>query len=246
MAALLRAPKFLALLVTIACTCVPVSLALTRMTAISVNGGPFITNSTRLPPNTSPVTDVTSPNIACNVGGTTPAPAVTVISAGSNLTALWIPDTHVGPNIVYVAKVTGNILTTTNLQGLRWIKARIVDPTKGPTPGGWSAPLPNGEYSFLIPTRLACGQYFLRIESIGFHAASSIGGAQFFLSCVQIDITGGGGGYPVGTGILLPGGYTGTDPGIVFNPYTTPYPTSYPFPGGPTWPDGKRMFSSLY
>ena len=36
------------------------ALAHVRMTAISVNGGAFQTNSVRLPPSNSPVTDVTS------------------------------------------------------------------------------------------------------------------------------------------------------------------------------------------
>ena len=36
------------------------AMAHVRMTAISVNGGAFVTDSVRLPPSISPVTDVTS------------------------------------------------------------------------------------------------------------------------------------------------------------------------------------------
>lgn len=39
------------------------AMAHVRMTAISVNGGAFVTNSVRLPPSNSPVTDVTSVRI---------------------------------------------------------------------------------------------------------------------------------------------------------------------------------------
>lgn len=40
------------------------AMAHVRMTAISVNGGAFVSNSVRLPPSNSPVTDVTSVSLS--------------------------------------------------------------------------------------------------------------------------------------------------------------------------------------
>lgn len=40
----------------------------------------------------------------------------------------------------------------------------------------------------------APGEYLLRIEQIGLHSASAKGGAQFYISCAQIKVTGSGSG----------------------------------------------------
>ena len=46
------------------------------------------------------------------------------------------------------------------------------------------------------------------MENIAVHAASTYGGAQFYLSCGQVEITGGGNGTP-GPLVSIPGVYTG-------------------------------------
>lgn len=55
----------------------------------------------------------------------------------------------------------------------------------------------------------------------------SLGGAQFYVSCYQLRVTGGGSASPAG--VSFPGAYSATDPGILFNLYGT-Y-TSYTVPG---------------
>lgn len=84
------------------------------------------------------------------------------------------------------------------------------------------------------------GNYLLRVETIGLHVAQTYPGAQFYSSCVQINVTGGGSATP--TGVSFPGAYVGSDPGITINIYY-PVPTTYDFPGGPTM-DGSSMLSS--
>lgn len=88
-------------------------------------------------------------------------------------------------------------------------------------------------FTFTIPKSLPSGDYLFRAENIAIHAASSAGGAQFYISCAQITVTGGGSGTP-GPTISLPGGYKATDPGILINIYY-PIPTSYKYPGPAVW-----------
>ena len=46
------------------------------------------------------------------------------------------------------------------------------------------------------------------MEAIALHVAQSYGGAQFYISCGQVEITGGGSGTP-GPTVEIPGVYTG-------------------------------------
>lgn len=69
-----------------------------------------------------------------------------------------------------------------------------------------------------IPAATPTGEYLLRVEHIGLHSASAAGGAQFYISCAQITVTGGGGGTP-GPLVAFPGAYKATDPGLMLNIY---------------------------
>ena len=72
--------------------------------------------------------------------------------------------------------------------------------------------------TFTIPPETPSGQYLIRVEQIALHVAQSEGGAQFYLSCGQIEITGGGDGTP-GPLVEFPGAYSPTDPGILIDIY---------------------------
>lgn len=89
------------------------------------------------------------------------------------------------------------------------------------------------EATVTIPSSLPDGEYLLRIEHIALHSAGSEGGAQFYISCAQLSVTGGGGGSP-GPLVSFPGAYSPTDPGILINIYW-PVPTSYELPGPEVW-----------
>jgi hypothetical protein len=80
-------------------------------------------------------------------------------------------------------------------------------------------------YEFNIPAAVPSGKYLVRIEHIGVHNAANYGGAQFFVACGQVEVTGGGSGTP-GPLVAFPGEYKPDHPGIYFNNY---YPNvSYP------------------
>lgn len=80
-----------------------------------------------------------------------------------------------------------------------------------------------------IPKCVANGEYLLRAEHIALHSASSVGGAQLYLSCAQINISGGSG-TANPTKVSFPGAYKANDPGLVVNIYY-PVPTNYQPPG---------------
>lgn len=82
-----------------------------------------------------------------------------------------------------------------------------------------------------IPKCVEDGEYLLRVEHIALHSAGSVGGAQLYLSCAQIKVTGGTGGIQTGGKLVsFPGAYKATDPGLLFQLYW-PVPTSYVVPG---------------
>lgn len=83
-----------------------------------------------------------------------------------------------------------------------------------------------------IPTDLEDGDYLLRAEALALHTAGSEGGAQFYMSCYQLTITGGSASASPDT-VLFPGAYAASDPGILINihtvltEYIAPGPTVY-------------------
>jgi hypothetical protein len=72
-----------------------------------------------------------------------------------------------------------------------------------------------GKYSFQIPKCIPSGQYLLRAEVIALHGAGSYPGAQLYMECAQLNISGGGNAQP--PTVSFPGAYRGTDPGIKIN-----------------------------
>jgi cellulase len=84
-----------------------------------------------------------------------------------------------------------------------------------------------GHRSFTIPASISPGAYLVRAEAIVLHAAQSAGGAQFYMSCYQVNITGGGAASPAG--VSFPGAYKATDPGILIDIYKPI--TDYVIPG---------------
>jgi len=86
----------------------------------------------------------------------------------------------------------------------------------GPTFSGGQASWPlAGSYTYNIPSCLADGEYLLRIQSIGIHNPWPGGTPQFYVSCAQIKLTGGGKANP--PAVKIPGVFKATDPGYTAN-----------------------------
>lgn len=103
----------------------------------------------------------------------------------------------------------------------------------------WGTYIPgsSGIQNFTIdlPTDLPAGDYLFRAEHIALHAAEEVGGAQFYMGCAQLSVTGSGAGTPSPV-TEIPGAYTADEDGLVLNIYY-PIPTSYTAPGISTWPE---------
>ncbi|KAI0592948.1 glycoside hydrolase [Biscogniauxia sp. FL1348] len=124
----------------------------------------------------------------------------------------------------------------------------IVNGTPEPEPEPWTAPGPGELLGFVanaavtplrprvpagdvwfkaasISAAVPSGKYLVRVESIALHQAQSVGGAQIYLSCAQVEVLGGGSGTPARTRCPTPD-CCGR---------TTPVPTSYAAPGPEVW-----------
>ncbi|KAF4449954.1 hypothetical protein F53441_6873 [Fusarium austroafricanum] len=195
----------------------------------------------RSPDSNSPVKDLTSPNIVCNVNGGKAAPKFIKAAAGSEMTFEWYHNTrsddiidasHQGPVITYVAPYTegdgtGAIWTKIaedGYDGKEWAVGKLIKN--------------KGKASFTLPKALKAGKYLVRQEIIAHHesnvaySSDSARGAQFYPSCAQVEVTGSGTAVP-DEKFDFNKGYTYTDKGIVFNLYGS-Y-TSYSIPGPAVW-----------
>ncbi|KAL2882806.1 hypothetical protein SGCOL_002018 [Colletotrichum sp. CLE4] len=141
---------------------------------------------------------------------------------------------HYGPVIVYLSKVD-NAATADGSSG--WFKI---------FQDGWSAKSGSGsgdddnwgtkdlntccgKMDVPISRDIADGDYLLRAEVIALHAAGPSGGAQLYITCFQLSVSGGTGTAKPAT-VSFPGAYKASDPGIAVNihaklsGYTVPGP----------------------
>ncbi|OBT66747.1 hypothetical protein VE03_04061 [Pseudogymnoascus sp. 23342-1-I1] len=195
----------------------------------------------RTPPSNSPVTSATSNDITCNVGGATGVAGLCSVAAGQTVTVEMhaqpgdrscsseaIGGNHYGPVIIYMGKVTD--AKSADGSGAIWFK--VDEEGYDVSTKTWGTMTLNdncGKRTFTVPSSLAPGNYLLRAEVIALHAAASSGGAQFYMSCYQLEVTGSGTSNP--SGVSFPGAYSASDPGILINinqdlaSYTIPGPT---------------------
>ncbi|KAG8932885.1 hypothetical protein FRC02_000395 [Tulasnella sp. 418] len=193
----------------------------------------------RLPSNNSPIGSTAS-NVACN--NETPAAGKCSVAAGSSVSVEMhqqpgttscsdeaIGGNHDGPVLVYMKKVSD--ASSASGPGGGWFKVAHsgLISASGST-YVWATDNLNsncGKFTFTVPASIAAGDYLLRAEVIALHVAGSAGGAQHYMTCFQLTVTGGGSASPAT--VSFPGAYSTNDPGILFNIYGS-Y-TSYPIPG---------------
>ncbi|OJT10389.1 hypothetical protein TRAPUB_13081 [Trametes pubescens] len=216
--------------------------ARTVFSAIAVDGveqGHGI--AVRVPTTNNPVTDISSPSIICNTDFIQPvSSAVASVPAGGVVSAEFhhtpagyigpdpadpLDPTNKGPVIAYLASIPD--ATQTDVSGLKWFK--IFEDGLNPQTHQWGSDHlfnSGGFANVTIPSCIEAGQYLLRVESISLSSATSYPGAQFFLSCAQLEVTGGGKASPAT--VSFPGAYTPTTPGITANIYGD---STYTVPG---------------
>lgn len=156
-----------------------------------------------------------------------------------------IASSHHGPVLAYMAKVDN--AASSSQTGLQWFKIgqdTFDTSSKKWGVGEYSSPFSalvawlcsacgmvsmfltgyadnlianNGWAYFNIPSCLAPGQYLMRVEIIALHSAYSRNGAQFYSSCLQLNVGGSGSSTP-SPAVSFPF-YGQGDPGIQTNIY---------------------------
>ncbi|KAJ0421269.1 glycosyl hydrolase family 61-domain-containing protein [Aspergillus carlsbadensis] len=189
----------------------------------------------RTPPNNSPVTDVTSTDMTCNVNGATAAASTLDVKAGDKITFEWHHNTrddsddiidlsHLGPVMVYMAE------TEKGSAGSGWVKIA----EDGYSDGTWAVETlveNRGKHSIVVPD-VPAGDYLFRPEIIALHEGNREAGAQFYMECVQVSVTSSGSN-TLPEGVSIPGAYKVDDAGVLFDIYNSF--TSYPIPGPAVW-----------
>ncbi|KAM7199711.1 Glycoside hydrolase [Naviculisporaceae sp. PSN 640] len=177
------------------------------------------------------VENINSDQIRCFQRSHAGAPNSLQVAAGSSVSYAANPNVyHPGPMAFYMARAPDGVdIKDWKGEGAVWFKIYHEQPGFGQQLT-WSS---NGKSSFpvTIPRCLKAGNYLLRAEHLALHSASAPGGAQFYVSCAQLSVTGGGNTEPSGQYLVsFPGAYKANDPGIQIN-INWPIPTSYKNPG---------------
>ncbi|KAI0176828.1 endoglucanase-like protein II [Pestalotiopsis sp. NC0098] len=199
----------------------------------------------RMPPSNSPVTDVTSDDIACNVNGSDVPSGVDTIAAneGDSITVNWDISSHPGPITHFLFGPVDDAAQATGI-GAGWFKIDERDYVDGAWANEYLSDN-GGNYTFSLPTGLQSGDYLvtfpakdlhhvtqLRSEMLALHGSQTEGGAQFYIGCAQLTVTGTGTGSCTPS-ISLPGAYTAEDDDIYIPDFYSGFdPTTYVAPGG--------------
>ncbi|KAF2666413.1 hypothetical protein BT63DRAFT_416786 [Microthyrium microscopicum] len=182
-----------------------------------------------------PVSDVNSAGITCGLSPTPPA-LKAVARAGANVTVQWsgIVRTHYGPVMTYLALLPS---PDAKPQSLSFFK--IAEHGYNAVDKLWANEELNKhdrKDTFQLPSDIAPGTYVLRTELMSLHYATKTG-PQFYSHCFNIGITSNGTAKP--QGVKFPGGYTRSDPSLVYALYTPSGAQtnweSYKVPGPPKY-----------
>ncbi|KAF2456416.1 glycoside hydrolase [Lineolata rhizophorae] len=194
-----------------------------RLTANGVQGDVYqnIRENTNY---NSPVTDLDSNDLRCNVGGESGAGTGTVsVEAGSKVTfTADVAVYHQGPVSFYMTKVDDASKADGSTP---WFKIKDIGPTFNGGQAQWDM---STSYDVNIPTCVPDGDYLLRIQQLGIHNPYPAGIPQFYISCAQISVTGGGNAEPSPL-VDIPGAFHEDDPGYTANIYNNF--NSYEVPG---------------
>ncbi|KAI0007325.1 glycoside hydrolase family 61 protein [Xylariaceae sp. FL0662B] len=141
------------------------------------------------------------------------------VAAGDSISIAWNtwPDSHKGPMLDYLAACDG-ACESVDKAALKFFK--IDGAGYDSATGTWASDTMianNNTWLVQIPSTVKAGNYVLRHETIALHSAGSVGGAQNYPQCFNLEITGSGTEVPSGTlGTAL---YKEDDAGIVVDIY---------------------------
>ncbi|CAE7013411.1 hypothetical protein CFE70_002370 [Pyrenophora teres f. teres 0-1] len=207
------------------------------------NGKDLESTCARLPPSNSPVESYTGTALQCNAN---PAPAqgkcdfeagdtVTIEMHQHNsrdCTEQALGGAHWGPVLAYMSKVEDASTADGSSEFFKvyqntWAKNPAATQGDNDFWGTKDLNYNCGKLDFTIPKDIAPGDYLLRAEAIALHAAGPSGGAQHYMTCYQLTVTGSGTLEP--KGVKFPEAYTKSGPGLGFSIHADL--DSYPAPG---------------
>ncbi|KAI2634462.1 glycoside hydrolase [Xylaria nigripes] len=176
----------------------------------------------------SPVTDLASNDLRCNVGATGAGTETIELTAGEPFTfTADIAVYHQGPISMYMSKAPG---AASDYDGSGdWFKIHDIGPDFSSGTAVWDL---EQSYSYMIPACIEDGDYLLRIQQLAIHNPWPAGIPQFYISCAQVTVTGGSG-TAAPEYASIPGAFKDTDPGYtvnIYNPSFTNYTTPGPAP----------------
>ncbi|KAF2122464.1 glycoside hydrolase family 61 protein [Lophiotrema nucula] len=205
-----------------------------------VNGKPgddkdwTVTRRTKNADTKQGVENPTNADIRCY--SSTNAGTVAEVPAGATIHYISTQQVnHPGPTQYYLAKVPeGKSASSWDGSGNVWFKIATTMPTVDANKQmTWPGQNEYKTVNITIPKATPDGEYLVRVEHIALHLAMQANKAQFYLSCSQIKITGGGNGTP-GPLAAFPGAYKSSDPGILVN-LGSIQPSAYQPPGPAVW-----------
>ncbi|TDZ18310.1 putative endo-beta-1,4-glucanase D [Colletotrichum orbiculare MAFF 240422] len=216
--------------------------------ALWVDGVDFGGQCARLPLSNSPVTNVASNDVRCNANSG-PVARKCAVKAGSSVVVEMhqqpsgrscaeeaIGGAHYGPVLAYLTKVSDSSSADGSTGWFKiyqdgWAKASGSVNGDGDYWGSKDMNNCCGKVQVKIPSDIPAGDYLLRAESIALHAAGSSAGAQLYMTCFQLTVTGGGSASP--PTVSFPGAYKASDPGLLVDihralpTYVVPGPAVY-------------------
>ena len=120
---------------------------------------------------------------------------------------------HDGPVSLYISRAPGSVQDYDGSAG--WKKFYDWGPQFSGGRAQWTM---TKSYANTIPKCLPNGEYLLRIQSLGIHNPYPAGIPQFYISCAQINVTGGPATVNTWTQpVQIPGVFKATDTGYVAN-----------------------------
>ncbi|KAF2850172.1 carbohydrate-binding module family 1 protein [Plenodomus tracheiphilus IPT5] len=207
------------------------------------NGEDLESTCARLPPSNSPIEDYTSTALQCNVSPAA-ASGKCGFEAGDTVTIEMhqhntrdckeegIGGAHWGPVLAYMSKVEDAAAADGSSEFFKvyqntWKKNPEASQGDNDFWGTKDLNYNCGKLDFKIPTDIAPGDYLLRAEAIALHSAGPAGGAQHYVTCYQLTVTGSGTLVP--KGVTFPEAYSKDGPGLGFSIHADL--SDYPAPG---------------
>ncbi|KAF9233580.1 glycoside hydrolase family 61 protein [Melanogaster broomeanus] len=186
----------------------------------------------------SPVKGASNPYLNCGQDAQKAA-LVAPVNPGSNLQFWWKGGDgsdwphNIGPIMTYMASCGSTTCDQYDSTDAEWFKIEETGLEPGDMTWYQQNIMDGGPANVTIPSTMKSGQYLIRHEIIALHLATTMGGAEFYPSCTQVNV----GGSQVGIAsaseeVTFPGGYSDDDPGI-YDPDIFDTPIQYTFPGPP-------------